>query len=202
MITSEQGRAGRVPLRVAALLGDVPEKRIRRDLSESGLRRAGAKEGFTLHETLYFALSEHSPLGALPHRLRLDLWRALTSRERVAGSVRWKGTTLRIEGRVPATVEATSLVEVLTRRYAAWRRGLRRVEADTHTLGGALRFKGTRISVEHVGRLVNRGVPTAGLLDDFPALSEDDLVFAGLYVKLGRRPGRPRKKLKFRRSEG
>ena len=187
-------------MKVAALLGDVPEKRIRRDLSEARVRRGGAKKGFTLHETLYFALSEHSPLGALPRRLKLDMWRALTSRERVGGAVRWKDKTLRIEGRVPATVEASALVEELTRRYAAWRRGLRRVEEDPHTLSGALRFKRTRVGVEHVGRLVNRGTPIAELLEDFPALSEDDLVFASLYVKLGRGPGRPRKTLKLRRA--
>src|SRR5512133_2181441 len=116
MISSAQERAGRVPLKVAALLGDVPEKRIRRDLSASRLRRAGAKKGFTLHETLYFALSEHSPLGALPHQLWLDVWRALTTRERAAGAVQWNGRTLRIEGRVPAMVDATALVELLTKR--------------------------------------------------------------------------------------
>jgi uncharacterized protein (DUF433 family) len=61
-------------------------------------------------------------------------------------------------------------------------RGLRRIEKDAHTLGGAPRFAGTRISVEHVGKLVNRGVPMAELREDFPALTEADLIFAGLYT--------------------
>jgi uncharacterized protein (DUF433 family) len=189
----------RLSLKLASLVGDVPEKRIRRDLSEARLRRVGAREGFNLHETLYFSLAAHSPLGALPRSFKAELWRALTSRTRTAGNVRWDGSTLTIGGTVPTRVEATALVHSIATRYVAWRRGLRRLERDPHTLGGAVRFKGTRISVEHVGLLVNRGLPFQELREDFPSLSDEDLLFAGLYVSHGPRPGRPRKKIELRR---
>jgi hypothetical protein len=35
------------------------------------------------------------------------------------------------------------------------------------------------------------------LLEDYPALSADDVSYSGMHVALGRRPGRPRKKLRL-----
>src|SRR4051812_10317106 len=114
---------GRVSLKLASLLGEVPEKRIRRDLSETRLRRRGARTGFTLHETFYFSLAEHGPLGALPHERKLDLWNAITGRRRASGNVRLVGTTVLIEGAAPTRVDGGPLAEAIARRYIAWRRG-------------------------------------------------------------------------------
>lgn len=57
-----------------------------------------------------------------------------------------------------------------------------RIESRPDVLGGEPVFKGTRISVRHVGKLVKKGVPLAELREDFPSLSEDDLVFAALFA--------------------
>ena len=67
------------------------------------------------------------------------------------------------------------------------------------TMGGEPVFKGTRISVAHVGALASRGRPLQEILEDYPRLSEDDVRLAEIVFKMGPRPGRPRKPLKLKR---
>jgi hypothetical protein len=53
-----------------------------------------------------------------------------------------------------------------------------------------------------VGERARKGESATALLEDYPALSAEDLEFARMFVALGRPPGRPRKKLKFVRGDG
>lgn len=54
---------------------------------------------------------------------------------------------------------------------------------------------------QHVASLFRKGVPEKEIAEDFPALSIRDLAHARLFSRLGGRPGRPRKRLAFRRTQ-
>ncbi|MGJ4883813.1 DUF433 domain-containing protein [Bradyrhizobium sp. HKCCYLRH3097] len=70
--------------------------------------------------------------------------------------------------------------------------GLERVEESPNILGGAAVFKGSRLSVLHIGKMADRGVNTAEILEDYPALTEGDVEFAKLYYRAHPTVGRPR----------
>lgn len=62
-----------------------------------------------------------------------------------------------------------------------------RIVADPKVRFGKPTVRGTRITVEDVLRLTSRGVSTAGILDEYPQLSEDDVraahAFAADYLR-------------------
>jgi uncharacterized protein (DUF433 family) len=84
------------------------------------------------------------------------------------------------------------LVARVEARLALFLRGRDRVVSRSDVLGGEPVFAGTRISVRFVGGRASRE-PVEVLLEDYPALSRDDVDFAKMYVALGPPPGRPRK---------
>jgi uncharacterized protein (DUF433 family) len=76
-------------------------------------------------------------------------------------------------------------------RVNLYAHGLDRVEENNSILGGAAVFRDTRISVLHIGKMGERGVPTAEILEDYPKLTEDDVKFAKLYFRARPSIGRP-----------
>jgi uncharacterized protein (DUF433 family) len=70
--------------------------------------------------------------------------------------------------------------------------GLERVEENPNILGGAAVFRGSRLSVLHIGKMADRGVNLAEILEDYPALTEEDVEFAKLYYRAHPTVGRPR----------
>jgi uncharacterized protein (DUF433 family) len=70
--------------------------------------------------------------------------------------------------------------------------GLERVEENDSILGGAAVFKGSRISVLHIGKMADRGVNVTEILEDYPTLTDRDVEFAKLYYRAHPPVGRPR----------
>ena len=85
-------------------------------------------------------------------------------------------------------------------RIRTFLRGRSRAVSRAEVLGGEPVFEGTRISVRFVGERAKRE-PVEALLEDYPALSTEDIEFARMFVALGRPPGRPRKKPRFVRGD-
>lgn len=77
-------------------------------------------------------------------------------------------------------------------RVNLYAHGLERVEENNSILGGAAVFRETRISVLHIGKMAERGVPIEEILEDYPKLTEDDVKFARLYYSARPPVGRPR----------
>jgi uncharacterized protein (DUF433 family) len=77
-------------------------------------------------------------------------------------------------------------------RINLYAEGLHRVEERDPVLGGAAVFRDTRISVLHVGKMAERGVKMAEILEDYPKLTEGDVEFAKLYYRARPPVGRPR----------
>lgn len=109
--------------------------------------------------------------------------------------IRWKRSAdhLVLAGDVAVFLPTREIARNVEERLRVFESGKKRVVSRADTLGGEPVFKGTRVSVRHVGELVKRGVPLGALREDFPRLADDDFEFARIFVDLGRPPGTPRK---------
>jgi uncharacterized protein (DUF433 family) len=74
-------------------------------------------------------------------------------------------------------------------RFDAWKRTL---SSDPNLMAGEMVFPRSRLTVRHIGELLDRGASPSNLLEDYPELSPQDLEFAPLFVKAYPRAGRPR----------
>jgi uncharacterized protein (DUF433 family) len=193
----------RLTLKETALLAGVSEKSIRHELADKVVqprRSEGKRLQFGASEVFYFRLLSELRF-ELKKSDRKDLFLLLTGGKAEQGAWRREKDRLMLTGGVLTELRTAKLWRELTKRLALFYQGRRRVVSRPEILGGEPVFEGTRISVRHVGQLVRKGVPESELLEDFPALRKQDLEFAGLFVALGRPPGRP-KKLKLSRSDG
>jgi uncharacterized protein (DUF433 family) len=77
-------------------------------------------------------------------------------------------------------------------RVDAYAEGLERVEEKDSVLGGAAVFRDTRLSVLHIGKMAERGISVAKILEDYPQLTKGDVEFAKLYYRARPPVGRPR----------
>lgn len=64
----------------------------------------------------------------------------------------------------------------------AYKKGLDRIVSDKKILAGEPVFRGTRLSVRHIGGMRLNGEPTERILEDYPGLSVEDIEFAALYA--------------------
>jgi uncharacterized protein (DUF433 family) len=192
-------------LKEAAVLADTSEKSIRHELA----REIATPERRRVGESVRRRLDEHDILylnliAALPVSLdvedRRDLYAMISRQLHVAGRWRRTGDRLRLIGVVPVEIDASELRKRLAERLRLYRRGRTRLVGRPDLVGGEPVFKGTRVPVRHVGLLTKKGVPLAEILEDYPALDENDVAFARLFIELRRDPGRPRKPLAFARA--
>jgi uncharacterized protein (DUF433 family) len=189
-------------LKEAAALAGLSERTVRNEITRGVIRptarprgRRGAL-GFSQQALLYLMLVADLPI-PLSRADRRDLFRLIAGRRKAGGSWRLSRGVAR-KGIV--AIDTVALGRRLAARTRLYRRGRRRIVSDAAILGGEPVFTGTRISVRHIGRLAARGVPADELRADYPALSTADIAFARLFAGMKRDPGRPRRRLRFRRS--
>jgi len=191
-------------LKEAAVLAEMSEKAIRhelaREIATPERRQVGesVRRRFAEGDILYLNLIAELPM-SLGVADRRDLYAMIAGRRRTVGRWRRAGDRLRLIGAVPVEIDASDLRKRLAQRLRLYRRGRARVISRPDLVGGESVFKGTRVPVRHVGLLARKGVPVAEILEDYPALDEDDVAFARLFVKLRPDPGRPRRPLAFSR---
>jgi len=99
-------------------------------------------------------------------------------------------------------IECKHFRKTVERNVAAYRWGKERIISSPDVLGGEPVFRGTRIPLEHVTALFRKHVSDEEIAEDFPALDERDLAYARLAARLGRPPGRPKKRLQIEREPG
>lgn len=85
--------------------------------------------------------------------------------------------------------EAESSVLDMLRRFVAWRD---RLASDAEVLGGEVVFPNSRLSVRHIGGILERGESIEAVREDYPQLTDEDLELARLYVKAYPNVGRPK----------
>jgi uncharacterized protein (DUF433 family) len=185
-------------LKETSVLSGAPEKSIRHELAAQ-IARAGRTRGrrrFSPSEVVYFVLLNELPVG-LDRKLRRELFELLASRKVRAGRWRREARSLVLEGQVEVVLAMDEVERRVEQRVGTFLRGRARVVSRPDVLGGEPVFEDTRISVRFVGERARNGEPAAELLEDYPALTPEDIEFAKMYVALGRPPGRPRKRPRF-----
>ncbi len=65
-------------------------------------------------------------------------------------------------------------------RFLTWKEDL---TSDPEIMGGAETFPNSRLTVQHIGRMLERGVDAQEILEDYPYLDRSDLEFARLFVR-------------------
>ncbi|HEY1934841.1 MAG TPA: DUF433 domain-containing protein [Acetobacteraceae bacterium] len=189
-------------LKEAIVLADVPEKRVRKDI-EVGLlsslvimRSTTAIDGrIAVRWNDVFVLAAAYGGQHLNARLRQ---RILEYAETIADvssadSSFCKASSETIEIDKYVTLDLDKVVALVKPRMDLYAAGLRRIETRKGVLGGEAVFKHTRLPVLHVGKVYERGIPMADILNDYPYLTEDDVKFAQLYFHAHPPVGRPRR---------
>jgi uncharacterized protein (DUF433 family) len=107
-----------------------------------------------------------------------------------------------ITGKDPSRIALSPITEVKLgqvvrdaleriQRFRAWKQKL---VTDDRILAGEPVFPGTRLAVRHVGGMLTRGASTDDVREDYPYLSDEDLEFAGMFVRAYPPLGRPRER--------
>lgn len=203
MVMFSDVRDTKLSLREAAVLSGTSEKAIRHELAARVVRprRSGGRRRFNPGEVLYFFLVKELPVD-LNKRLRSELFELLSTDKARAGKWRREAHRLVLDGALPVILPMDDFVKRADARIRAFLRGRSRLSSRPEVLGGEAAFEGTRISVRFVGERALAGESLETLLEDYPALTSEDVEFARMFVALGPPPGRPKRKVKFVRGEG
>ncbi len=76
------------------------------------------------------------------------------------------------------------------KRFEIWEKYL---VSDLDIMSGETVFPGSRLTVRHVGGMLERGELPSIILEDYPYLSQEDIKFAPIYVKAYPNVGHPKK---------
>jgi uncharacterized protein (DUF433 family) len=90
-------------------------------------------------------------------------------------------------------IDFEKVAKDLAPRVDLYAEGLSRIEERDGVLGGEPVFRNTRLSVNHIGKMRDNGEPIEEIIKDYPYLRRDDIDFAQLYWKAHPTVGRPRR---------
>lgn len=193
----------------AAAIAEVSPETIRTALEKKAVtpshrQKAGkaVRHRFSVGDVLFVKLLAEFPF-PLSRGDKESLAQVLARGDRKAAPWSLHGTDLVYRsGDMQIFVECKSFRKTVARNLAIYRWGRRRIVSSADILGGEPVFRGTRIPVQHVASLFRKGAPEREIAEDFPTLSARDLAYARLVARFGDRPGRPKKRLAFKRDRG
>ena len=76
--------------------------------------------------------------------------------------------------------EVRKEIEYKVIRFLKWKESL---VSHPDMMGGAVTFPNSRLTVRHIGGMLERGVDAQEILEDYPYLDRSDLEFAHLFVR-------------------
>jgi uncharacterized protein (DUF433 family) len=198
-------------LREGLVLAEVSEKNVRKDIESGWLSRRVVSEG---HRLWFRWIDVFLLAGVYRNRLlsatlrkrawervdKLDwaVWHAANFSRRFSKTADLfenylkEGSPSGLEIDDYVVIDFKKVFEDLSPRVDLYAKGLRRIEEKDSVLSGKAVFKGSRLSVTHVGKMFERGESLANILEDYPYLTEDDVRFAALYHRAHPPLGRPR----------
>lgn len=190
----------------AAVIGELSPEVIRTAIEKNRLplshrHRVGkaVRHVFSIKDVLLLKLLAKFPF-SLSKNDKMALKALLTREAGRCGPWHVEGPDLIFSsGEMRIIVECKEMRDKLSENAAAFEWGQGRIVSTPDILSGTPVFRGTRIPVDHIGELLRKGVSEREILEDFPNLSSRDLSFSRLHVRLGTRPGRPKKRLQLRR---
>jgi uncharacterized protein (DUF433 family) len=169
--------------REAAAMVELPEKRLRKEL-ELGIIEAHTPPRLGFAELVYLRVLHDIDM-ELSSGLRAQMYRAI--RQAVAGS-RERDCVPVAE---PLNLRLGPIRRQLRRRVRDFARWKARLVVDSEIMGGEAVFPGSRLTVRHVGEMLERGEAESTILEDYPYLNGSDLEKARLFVQAYPRVGRP-----------
>lgn len=183
---------------VAALSG-VSEKIVRneihRGIISSGRPTAQRKHWrFPPDAVANFMLFSRIPF---PKEDRQAVYELMSTNKRRAGN--WqKGYQDTLDRDGFLSLNTKRFLSDSNRKLRLYRQGLRRIESRPEILSGEEVFKGTRLSVRHIGGMLRKGIKIEDVKADYPTVTIADIRFAEIYSAVKRPPGRPPEPIKFR----
>ena len=204
-------------LREATLLADVPEAKVRKDIETGLLSPLRSKNPerllFRWADIYLFAAVYKSELLAAASRKKIfEEFEALLEpswRRRFYDRLdadKLLSVTCRCDqpGRLFAAcdrlaldkylfVDLEEVAEDVAPRVNLYAEGLSRIEEKEGVLGGETVFRGTRLSVRHIGKMYDGGETAEAIVADYPYLRKNDIEFARLYYLAHPTVGRPSK---------
>jgi uncharacterized protein (DUF433 family) len=193
----------------AAAIAEVPPDTIRTALEKKSMapsfkRKTGnaVRYRFSVGDVLFVKVLVEFPF-PLSKEDKQSLAKILSRGDRRAARWSRKGSDLVYRsGDMQVSVECKSFRQTVARNLAAYRWGRRRIVSSPEILGGDPVFRGTRVPLQQVASLYRKGVPEREIAEDFPALSDRDFAYARLVARFGEKPGRPKRRLAFKRGQG
>ena len=204
-------------LKEVVTLAGVPEKRVRKDI-ETGvlaeprvIRLSDARLAFGWHYVVFVAaVYGNDHLNGRLRKLALSkldqlapsLW--LMCEDDEAEPPAWHCGSVRAATKREScehwhididhyvSLNLNRVLHNVVPRMSVYSTGLSRSEERDDILGGEAVFRDTRLSVAHVGKMVESGERVSNILEDYPYLNEDDVRFAHLYYRAHPTVGRPR----------
>ena len=166
-------------------------------LIPSGDRRARREHWrFPPDAVAYFMLFSKIPF---PKEDRQAVYELMATDKRRAGNWR-KGHQDTLDRDGFLSINTKRFLSDSNRKLRLYKQGLRRIESRPEILSGEEVFKGTRLSVRHIGGILRKGAAIEDVKADYPTLTIDDIRFAKIYSTVKRPPGRPTKAITFRRN--
>jgi uncharacterized protein (DUF433 family) len=208
-ITAVNAVRALLSLREGVVLAGVPERNVRKDIESGWLKRRVVSEGNRLWFRwldVYFLAGVYRN-AMLTAELRKRAWERVETIDlsickasssanfgrRDTWAACFEGdwaTHLEIDDYV--FIDVRRVFQDLSPRMNLYAEGLKRIEEKSAVLGGKPVFRGTRLSVHHIGKMFGRGESLANIVDDYPYLTEHDVRFAHLYHLSHPTLGRPR----------
>ena len=193
----------------AAAIAEVSPDLIRTALEKKSVtpsrrQRVGkaVRHQFSVGDVLFVKLLAEFPF-PLSQKDKQSLAQILAHGDKKAAQWSLEGNDLVYRsGEIQMSIECKSFRQTVAKNLAAYRWGRRRIVSSPDILDGEPVFRGTRIPLQHVASLFRKRVPESEIAEDFPALNSRDLAYARLVARVGDRPGRPKKRLVFRRERG
>ncbi len=193
----------------AAAIAEVPPDTIRTALEKKSVapsfkRKSGkaVRYQFSVGDVLFVKVLVEFPF-PLSKEDKHSLAKILSRGDRRAARWSREGSDLVYRsGDMQVSIECKSFRQTVARNLSAYRWGRRRIVSSPDILGGEPVFRGTRVPLQHVASLYRKGTPEREIAEDFPTLSDRDLAYARLVARFGEKPGRPKKRLAFKREHG
>ncbi len=204
-------------LREAALLAEVPEAKVRKDLETGVLPpiKAGGAERLLFRWADVYVFTAVYKDDLLPGGMRRKAFASFESlldpscRRDSHRSLDIEALTLATcprtqPGRLFAHcgrlklggyvfIDVAHAARDAAPRIALYAEGLSRIEEREGVLGGEAVFRNTRLSVRHVGKMHDGGEEVENIIEDYPYLRLRDIAFARLYWQAHPAAGRPRR---------
>jgi len=81
--------------------------------------------------------------------------------------------------------------DILRDRITRFRQWQQKLVENPDVMGGEAVFPNSRLTVRHVGEMIERGESPDVVLNDYPYLTSEDLEMSRMYLKIHPRVGRP-----------